>query len=154
MLVIVALLDGHGIPGAIFDTPAVSAYLGAAASPFSPAADLKPAWAALLAIERAGMITVDRAETPPTILMSPVLAGAIRMAAPAQVKDPAARAAASALLEAWPARGTQPWTVARLRANVASLQDSAADVLWTGARHPLLLRACEPRWRPSDRAGR
>ena len=84
MLVIVALLDGHGIPGAIFDTPTVSAYLGAAAAPFSPAADLKPAWAALLAIERAGMITVDRAETPPTILMSSVLAGAIRRAAPAR----------------------------------------------------------------------
>ena len=141
MLVIVALLDGHGIPGAIFDTPAVSAYLGAAAAPVSPAADLKPAWDALLAIERAGMITVDRAETPPAILMSSVLAGAIRLAAPAQVKDPAARAAASALLEAWPAEESQPWTAARLRANVASLQDSAADVLWTGGCHPLLLRA-------------
>ena len=141
MLVIVALLDGHGIPGAIFDTPAVSAYLGAAAARVSPAAGLKPAWAALLAIERAGMITVDRAETPPAILMSSVLAGAIRLAAPAQVKDPAARAAASALLEAWPAEESQPWTAARLRANVASLQDSAADVLWTGGCHPLLLRA-------------
>ena len=141
MLVIVALLDGHGIPGAIFDTPAVSAYLGAAAAPSSPAAGPTLAWDALLAIERAGMITVDRAETPPAILMSSVLAGAIRRAAPAQVKDPAARAAASALLEAWPAEESQPWTAARLRANAASLQDSAADVLWTGGCHPLLLRA-------------
>ena len=139
MLVIVALLDGHGIPGAIFDTPAVRAYLGAAA--ISPAAGLKLAWDALLAIERAGMITVDRAETPPAILMSSVLAAAIRLAAPAQLKDPAARAAASALLEAWPAEESQPWTAARLRANAASLQNSAADVLWTGGCHPLLLRA-------------
>ena len=140
MLVIVALLDGHGIPGAIFDTPAVSAYLAAAAAAVSPAPGLKPAWDALLAIERAGLITVDRTETPPAILMSPVLAGAIRRAAPSQVKDPAARAAASALLEAWPAGEPQPWTAARLRANAASLQDSAADVLWTGGCHPLLLR--------------
>jgi hypothetical protein len=96
MLVIVALLDGHGIPGAIFDTPTMSAYLGAAATPFSPADGSKLAWDALLAIERVGMITVDRPETPSAILMSPVLAGGIRRAAPAQVKDPAARAAASA----------------------------------------------------------
>jgi tetratricopeptide (TPR) repeat protein len=137
MLVIVALLDGHGIPGTIFDTPAVSAYLG----PFSPAAGTKTAWDALLAIERVGMITIDRTETPPAILMSPVLAGGIRRAAPAQVKDPAARAAASALLEAWPTEESQPWTAARLRANVASLHDSAADVLWAGGCHPLLLRA-------------
>jgi tetratricopeptide (TPR) repeat protein len=141
MLVIVALLDGHGIPGAIFNTPAVSAYLGPAAAPFSPAAGSKTAWDALLAIERVGMITVDRAETPPRILMSSVLAWGVRRAAPAQVKDPAARAAASALLEAWPAEEPQPWTAARLRANVASLLDSAADVLWTGGCHPLLLRA-------------
>ena len=141
MLVIVALLDGHGIPGAIFDTPAVRAYLGAAAAPVSPAVGLKLAWDALLAIERAGMITIDRAETPPTFLMSSVLAAAIRLAAPAQLKDPAARAAASALLEAWPAEESQPWTAARLRANAASLQNSAADVLWTGGCHPLLLRA-------------
>ena len=141
MLVIVALLDGHGIPGAIFDTPAVRAYLGAAAAPGSPAVGLKLAWDALLALERVGMITVDRAETPPTFLMSSVLAAAIRLAAPTQLKDPAARAAASALLEAWPAEESQPWTAARLRANAASLQNSAADVLWTGGCHPLLLRA-------------
>jgi tetratricopeptide (TPR) repeat protein len=141
MLVIVALLDGHGIPGAMFDTPAVSAYLGAAAAPVPPAAGLKLAWDALLAIERVGMITVDRAETRPAILMSSVLAAAIRLAAPAQLKEPAARAAANALLEAWPAEESQPWTAARLRANAASLQNSAADVLWTGGCHPLLLRA-------------
>ena len=34
MLVLVALLDGHGIPGAIFSTPAVAAYLGGAVTPF------------------------------------------------------------------------------------------------------------------------
>jgi hypothetical protein len=79
MLVFVALLDGHGIPGAIFSTPAVAAYLGGAVTPFSTAVDPKPAWDALLAIERAGLITVNRAETPPTILMSSVLQGAIRL---------------------------------------------------------------------------
>ena len=35
MLVLLALLDGHGIPGAIFSTPSVAAYLGGAVTPFS-----------------------------------------------------------------------------------------------------------------------
>jgi tetratricopeptide (TPR) repeat protein len=141
MLVLVALLDGHGIPGAIFSTPAVAGYLGGAVTPFSSAVDPKPAWDALLAIERAGLITVNRAVTPPTILMSPVLQAAIRLAAPGNVQDPAARAAASALLEAWPADEPQPWTADSLRVNAASLQGSAADVLWANGCHPLLLRA-------------
>ena len=67
MLVLVALLDGHGIPGAVFSTPSVAAYLGGAATPFSAAVDPKPAWDALLAIERAGLISVNRAVAPPTI---------------------------------------------------------------------------------------
>jgi tetratricopeptide (TPR) repeat protein len=141
MLVFVALLDGHGIPGSIFSTPAVAGYLGGAVTPFSTAVDPKPAWDALLAIERAGLIIINRAESPPTILMSSVLQGAIRLAAPAQVQDPAARAAAGALLEAWPAEEPQPWTAESLRVNAASLQGSATDVLWADGCHPLMLRA-------------
>jgi tetratricopeptide (TPR) repeat protein len=141
MLVLVALLDGHGIPGAVFSTPAVAGYLGGAVTPFSPAVDSKPAWDALLAIERAGLISVNRAVSPPTILMSSVLQAAIRLAAPANVQEPAARAAASALLEAWPAEEPQPWAADRLRVNAASLQASAPDVLWADGCHPVLLRA-------------
>ena len=141
MLVLVALLDGHGIPGAIFSTPAVAAYLGSAVTPFSTAVDPKPAWDALLAIERAGLITVNRAVSPPTILMNSVLQAAIRLAAPANVQEPAARAAASALLEAWPADEPEPWAADRLRVNAASLQASSPDVLWADGCHPVLLRA-------------
>ena len=141
MLVLVALLDGHGIPGAVFSTPAVAAYLGGAVTPFSSAVDPKPAWDALLAIERAGLISVNRAVSPPTIGMNSVLQAAIRLAAPANVQDPAARAAASALLEAWPVDEPEPWAAASLRVNAASLQNSAPDVLWADGCHPVLLRA-------------
>lgn len=141
MLVLVALLGGHGIPGTIFSTPAVAAYLGGAVTPFSTAVDPKPAWDALLAIERAGLISVNRAVSPPTILMNPVLQAAIKLAAPSSVQEPAARAAASALLEAWPAGEQQPWAADRLRVNAASLQESAPDVLWADGCHPVLLRA-------------
>jgi len=141
MLVLVALLDGHGIPGAVFSTPAVAAYLGSAVTPFSSAVDPKPAWDALLAIERAGLISVNRAVSPPTILMNSVLQAAIRLAAPGNVQEPAARTAAGALLEAWPADEPQPWLADRLRVNAASLQASAPDVLWADGCHPVLLRA-------------
>ena len=141
MLVLVALLDGHGIPGAVFSTPAVAAYLGGGVTPFSSAVDPKPAWDALLAIERAGLISVNRSASPPIIGMNSVLQAAIRLAAPANVQDPAARAAASALLEVWPAYEPEPWTAASLRLNAASLHNSAPDVLWADGCHPVLLRA-------------
>jgi tetratricopeptide (TPR) repeat protein len=141
MLVLIALLDGHGIPGALFSTPGVAAYLGSAVTPFSPAVDAKPAWDALLAIERAGLISVNRAVTPPTILMNSALQAAIRLAAPTNVQEPAARAAATALLEIWPADEPEPWTATSLRPNAASLHDAAPDVLWAEGCHPLLLRA-------------
>jgi hypothetical protein len=103
MLVLVALLDGHGIPGAIFSTSAVAAYLGGATDP-------KSAWDTLLVVERVGLITVDRNVTPPTILMSSAVQAAIRPAAPAEAQEPAANAAASALLQAWPSEEPEPWT--------------------------------------------
>ncbi len=132
LLVFLALLDGHGIPGALFGTGAVAAYLGVAGP--------MQAWDALLAIERVGLIVINRGVTPPTVLMSSAVQAAIRLAAPAEAKDLAARAAASALLEAWPAAEPQPWAAAGLRANAASLADRAADALWADGCHPLLLQ--------------
>jgi tetratricopeptide (TPR) repeat protein len=140
MLVLLALLDGHGIPGAFFSTSAVAAHLGGAAAPFSAATRPKLAWDTLLAIERVGLISVDRSVTPPTVLMSSPVQAAIRMAAPADAQEPAAYAAASALLEAWPADEPEPWAADRMRANAASLHSAAAALLCADGCHPLLLR--------------
>jgi tetratricopeptide (TPR) repeat protein len=139
MLVLVALLDGHGIPGVIFGTRAVAEYLGGAAQA-ATAAESQRAWDALLVIERTGLISINREVAPPTVEMSSAIQTAVRLAAPAQVQELAAGAAASALLEVWPADEPQAWTAASLRANAASLQDAAADVLWADGCHPLLMR--------------
>jgi len=141
MLVLVALLDGYGVPGAVFNTQSVSVYLGGTAVGFGTRVDPQPAWDALLICERVGLITINRAEAPPTVLMSPVVQAAIRLAAPAAFRDRAARTAASALLEAWPGHEPEPWNAAVLRANATSLQSAATDILWADGCHPLLLRA-------------
>jgi tetratricopeptide (TPR) repeat protein len=140
MLVLVALLDGHGIPGVIFGTPAVAEYLGGAAAQGAAAADSQRAWDALLVIERTGLISINREVAPPTVGMNSAVQTAIRLAAPARVQELAAGAAASALLEVWPADEPQAWAAASLRANAASLQDAAADVLWADGCHPLFMR--------------
>ena len=141
MLVLLALLDGHGVPGALFAAPSVSAYLGTSATMFPTAVDPKPAWDTLLAIERAGLIRINRAAVAPTVLMHSAVQAAVKQAAPGHFRDRAARAAANALLEAWPAEEPQPWTADVLRANAASLHAAATEVLWTEGCHPLLLRA-------------
>jgi tetratricopeptide (TPR) repeat protein len=139
MLVFLALLDGHGIPGVVFGTQALIAYLGGGATSFATVGP-RQMWDVLLVLERVGLISINREVTPPTVLMSSPLQAAIKLAAPAEFQEPAARAAASALLEVWPAEEPQPWVAASLRANAASLQDSAADALWAEGCHPLLLR--------------
>jgi tetratricopeptide (TPR) repeat protein len=144
MLVFLALLDGHGIPGLLLGTQALFSYLRrgpmAATAFTTTTADPRQVWDVLLALERVGLIIINRAVTPPTVLMSSALQAAIKLAAPAEFQEPAARAAASVLLEVWPADEPTPWTAASLRANAASLQDSAIDALWADGCHPLLLR--------------
>ncbi len=141
MLVFLALLDGHGVPGTLFATPSVSAYLGNSGPTFTPVVDPRPVWDTLLAIEQAGLIRINRTPSPPTVIMHSVVQAAVKQAAPGHFHDRAARAAARALLEAWPADEPQPWTADVLRANAASLHAAATDVLWADGCHPLLLAA-------------
>jgi len=139
MLALAALLDGHGIPAAVFTTLAAREYLAedGAAGP----ADRERARGALLASERAGLLSVDMAGALPVVRMCPVVAAAVRAAMPDGMRSRAARAAAGALLEVWPADDQQAWLATGLRSSAASLQRAAGDLLWAGGRHRLLLRA-------------
>ena len=99
LLVLTALLDGHGIPGTVLTTLATCQHLaeGAGRPP-----DPQWAWSALLVLERAGLVTVDAAATPPAVWVSTGLQAAVRAVAPPDLLDQAARAAADALVQAWP----------------------------------------------------
>ncbi len=139
VLALAALLDGHGIPGAVFTAVAARDYLAGdrAAGP----ADRDRAGSVLLTLEQAGLLAVDRVGTPPIVRMSPVVQEAIRGAAPDGTLGRAVRAAAGALLEVWPADDRQAWLATGLRSCADRLQQAAGDLLWAGGCRPLLFRA-------------
>ena len=137
LLAMAALLDGDGIPAEVFATQATYRYLTAkGAQP----ADRDLARAALLALERVGLLATGSARTP-TVRVNPVIQAAVQAAAPRDLLDQAARAAADALLETWPADERGAWSAEAFRSCAASLQRTAGDLLWEGSCHPVLVRA-------------
>ena len=136
LLVLCAVRDGDGIPGTVLITAPVCQYLGdGAARPPDP----RQAWTAVLALERAGLLAIGRAGTPPAVWVSPALQAAVRAAVPPEVLDRAAQAAADALVEAWPAGQPRSWLAVSFRSCAASVHRAAGDLLWAGAGCPRLL---------------
>jgi tetratricopeptide (TPR) repeat protein len=138
LLAVAALLDGHGIPGTVLTAPAAAGY--AAGGGQAPAGS-EPARAALAALERAGLLTVEPVAAPPTVRISPVLQAALRAAMPESMLDQAARLAADALLQAWPEPDLPGWPASGLRSGTAALRQVAGNRLWADGCHPVLLRA-------------
>ena len=95
-----------------------------------------------MALERVGLLTVERASAPPTVRMSPVLQAALRDAIPEAVLDHAVQVAADAVLQAWPEPEPLGWPASGLRSCTAALQQ-AAEADWGDSCHPALLRAGE-----------
>ena len=139
LLALAALLDGNGDsrPG-IRDPGRMRVPDGRRGGPAGP----ELARGALSVLERVGLMATGSAGTP-TARVNPVIQAAVRAAAPAEMLDRAAKAAADALLEAWPDDEPGAWSAEAFRACAASLQRVAGDLLWAGGCHPLLLRAGE-----------
>lgn len=133
-----ALLDAHGIPGALFTASATCQYLAAG---MGHTVTPGTAWDAVLSLERAGLLTIDSAMTPPTALMSSAMQAAVRAATPRALLDRVARAAADALAEVWPADEPEPWLATDMRSCAISLWQATGDLLLAGGCHRLLLRA-------------
>ncbi len=139
LVALAALLDGHGIPGAVFTTLAAGQF---AMSEVAQPPDPQRTWNAILSLQRAGLMTVDPPGTPPAVRISPVMQAVIRAAVPQDLHDRAARAAADALLEVWPRDDPQSRLAADLRSCAVSLRLTGGDVLWADGRpHPLLVLA-------------
>ena len=138
LLVLAALLDGHGIPRAVLTAPAAVRYLAdGSGSPPDP----EYTWKAALALERAGLVCIGP-DGDPALWMNASLQAAVRAAASPDLLGRAVRAAADAVLDAWPRDQPRSWAADRMRACAASLLDHAADVLWAGGScHRVLLAA-------------
>jgi tetratricopeptide (TPR) repeat protein len=136
MLALTALLDGHGIPGTVLTAPAAAGYLAGGGAP----AGSEVARAALATLERVGLLSVELSTAPPTVRISPVLQAALRAAMPQGMLDQAARVAADALLQAWPAPEPPGWPASGLRSCAAALRQIAGNRLWAGGCHPVLPR--------------
>jgi len=139
LLVLAALLDGHGVPGMVFTAPATCQYL--VGQDAGGRLDPQRAWSALLALQRAGLVAVDAAASPPLVWVSPALQAAVRAAAPPGLAARAAGAAADALAQVWPNGPPRSPLAAMLRACAASVWRAAGDALWADGGCPLLLAA-------------
>ena len=138
-LALAVLLDCHGIPGDVFSTPAASEFIAGHGNGDAP--DARRSAGALRSLERTGLLTIDPASAARTVRVHPVVQAAARSATPQPMRDQAARAAARALLQAWPADGGQPLLADALRSCAASLQQAAAESLWAGGCHAVLFQA-------------
>src|SRR6201996_760990 len=133
LLALIALLDGHAVPTGVLSAPPARDYLAGYGGGARP--DQESAGRALLALERSGLLAIDRSTTPAMVRMSTVLQGALRATMPEGMLDQAARSAADSLLEAWPADEPPAGLAESLRACTASLWRGAGGLPWV-ARPP------------------
>ena len=147
-----AVLDPAGHPEALWATGAACAYLTTyrtrttSEEAGGPAESVTPrqARAALLQLDRYGLITVDEQAGHRAVRIHALTARAARETTPAR-QAAAVRAAADAVLALWPdAHHDQPGLTAVLRASTTTLttRAHAGDALWTpDGGHPLLGQA-------------
>jgi tetratricopeptide (TPR) repeat protein len=138
-LAMAALLDGHGVPDVVFTAAAGSRYIAGDSQPAGHAQE--QARTALLCLERAGLLTIDRRATPAPVRMSTVLQRAVRAATPQEMRDQAGLGAAAALVELWPEISGRASSPLGLRASADSVRMGTAGLLWNGRCDPLLFLA-------------
>jgi len=139
-LVLVALLDQAGIPGAVLTSPAACAYICGRHATGTPA-DQGQVRIVLDNLSRVGLVMIDPESAPRTVLMHGLVQAMIRRFIPPAMLEQAARAAADALLQAWPQADAGPLYDQALRESAASLHRAAPGPLWAAGAHPVLLRA-------------
>ncbi len=141
LLALAAVLDGHGIPRTVLTAPAAADHLAGAGSPQAGGDRATAALDALAALEQAGLLAVEHATAPPLVRISPVLQPAVRASLPESLLRGAARAAADALLQAWPEQEPPGWPSSGLRSCAAALRRAGGSLLWAGGCHRVLIRA-------------
>jgi tetratricopeptide (TPR) repeat protein len=138
-LAFAALLDGHGIPMDVFTTTAGSDLVALRGPGRDGPEEL--ARNAVSALERVGLVTIDRANEPAAVQISLDVQAAVRASLPPNGLPRVATAAMGALLEAWPQGEQRTRQAQMLRSSAASVQRCAGEVLWANGCPPLLIHA-------------
>jgi hypothetical protein len=112
-LALSAMLDPHGIPGAVLTSPAACGFIaGRPSSATGPDQDL--ARAAITNLARAGLVSIDPASAIRTVRMHRCIQAAVRAYLPPADTDQVLIAAADALVQAWPEPNSiRPYATAR-----------------------------------------
>jgi tetratricopeptide (TPR) repeat protein len=170
-LVLAAMLDPHGVPGAALTGPAACSYIAGRPSTAN-AADQNMVRAAINNLAQAGLVTIDPASPARTVRMHASVQAAVRAYLPPADLEQVVTAAADALLEAWPdgeghgvpgeqvQPGLAQFGLAQfgqgqfgqgqfgqgpleqaLRDCAAALRATDGGMLWKAEVHPLLFRA-------------
>jgi len=139
MLALISVLDPNGIPGAVLTSPASCAFLTQARG--AAPVDEVQARTAVHALGRLGLVTIDTSSAARTVRAHELVQEATRQSLSTAEGDQAARAAADALLQAWPPRAVPPAFDQALRDCTAKLRQAAGVLLWTPECHPVLWRA-------------
>ena len=151
-LVLAAMLDYHGVPGAVLTGPAACGYIAGRPS-IANAADQNMVRAAINNLAQVGLVTIDPASPVRTVQMHASVQAAVRAYLPVADLEQVVLAAADALLETWPdgdgategqfaqAQFQQAQLEQALRDCAATLRTSDGGLLWKPEAHPLLFRA-------------
>ena len=152
-LVLAAMMDHHGIPGAVLTSPAACGYIAGRPSTAN-AADQNVVRAAINNLAQAGLVTIDPVSPVRTVQMHASVQAAVRAYLPAADLEQVVLAAADALLETWPDGDAPPGAgqlespqsgqaqlEQALRDCAATLRATDGGLLWKPEAHLLLFRA-------------
>ena len=141
VLELAAVLDANGAPGGVWAAAPALAYLAERAEVDVEAVSGGSVRRALRNLHQLSLITHDPDPGAAAgVRMHALLQRAVTEILPGPVLDLAVRAAADALLAAWPDVENDPGLAGVLRQNASTLAARYSDPLWRADAHPVLLR--------------
>lgn len=137
-LQLAAVLNPAGMPSAVLTSAAACAYVtGRQAVTYGDQASLRTAFGNL---QRVGLVSIEPDDEIRTVRMSASVQSSVRHVMGAAELQRAIQAAADAICESWPDRGSPPETDQAIRDCAASLRRCDEQALWNPGCHPLLVR--------------
>lgn len=137
-LSLAALLDPNGIPESVFISAAANVFLRTTGGRATNAEDVRDA---LSCLHRFNLITYDPDSPNRTVRVHALVQRAVRDTLGRRALAKAARAAANALLQAWPTIARDSERAAVLRASTTALRENADAHLWDRRAQAVLFRA-------------